>query len=202
MTQSLESITNARLGSVRSPKGLQDVLVRRIRRCLRTKAIQKTLVAISFSSTAALAPLSLPNSVSPDLLVATSLNQSIEWFADNGPWIDTFGSTRTSVPDALAASPIAGGVAVGTYAHNVQEYSGSSRFLGTFRIPQSGATSAGVTFDRQDQLYVMTHERGQGQARNGYLVTINRYDVASDSTPVVLSSSPTGRCSRRRLHAS
>jgi hypothetical protein len=155
------------------------------------KFIRKTLTAIAFGVTASLSLLSTASSVNADVLVASSLSHSIEWFANNGRWIDTFAFTGSRVPYALASSPITGEVAVATYTDTVLRYTSSGRPLGELRIPQTDSTSVSVAFDRLGQLYVVTYEGGQVQAQNGYYVTINRYDVTSGPSPILRSSSTT-----------
>lgn len=155
------------------------------------KAICKAICSLTLTTTVGLSAMSFSGTVSADVLVASSLSHSIEWFTDSGRWIDTFASTGARVPFALAASPISGEVAVATYTDTVLRYSSGGRFLGEIRIPQTGSTSASLAFDGQGFLYVVTYEGGEVQAGNGYYVTINRYDVTSGPTPVLLGSSKT-----------
>ena len=125
-----------------------------------------------------------------DVLVTSSESHSIEWFHNNGTWIDTFASTGPRAPLGIAQSPKTGDVFVSSATTTILRYSSDGRPTSnwdTFTLPSSsgGNTIEGLLFDGAGNLYV-----GTEFGTSGYAQVIYVYPAAALALPNPLPAFP------------
>jgi len=115
-----------------------------------------------------------------DILVSNSESHSIEWFNNNGVWIDTFATTGPRTPYGIAASPkgpAKGDIFIATFTRTILRYhsNGSNgqptADWETFNVPPDGNPVESVLFDpHTGDLWVATYF-----GESGYVANLYRY---------------------------
>lgn len=112
--------------------------------------------------------------VEADILVTSSESHSIEWFHDNGAWIDTFATTGPRTPFSIAQSPTTGDVFVSTPTTTILRYASDGQPTAnwdTFVLPANAGANGveGILFDGAGNLYVATQFGTSGATQIIYI---------------------------------